>query len=249
MAGIAAAGGPRYEAVWIDPVEGREGGQPGGNIRVALLLNSARVTLVKRGEAGPLDGTEPEGLGKELHLTLSPGRVAPRSTAFTLAEGEGVRRSLAVELLFRGKKVFVVANHWSSKSDDDRAFGATQPPPDADEVAPTRAGARDPQFRRAPPRGRPEGPGRRPRRPERLRALGAGPALPGATARGPRPAVPTESRYTFNFDGASQVLDHVVVSPASRRRAAVEIVHVNSDCADEKRVSDHDPVVVRMLVK
>ncbi len=120
VAGIVAAGGPRYEAVWIDPVEGREGGQPGGNIRVALLLNPARVTFVRRGEAGPLDATEPEGLGKKLHLSLSPGRVAPRSTAFTPTEGEGVRRSLAVELLFRGRPVFVVANHLSSKSDKEK---------------------------------------------------------------------------------------------------------------------------------
>lgn len=249
VAGIVAAGGPRYEAVWIDPVEGREGGQPGGNIRVALLLNPARVLLVRRGDAGPLDATEPQGLGKKLQLTLSPGRVAPRSTAFTPTAGEGVRRSLAIELLFRGKPIFVVANHWSSKSDDDRAFGATQPP-----RTPT-ASRRLEQAREirsfverlleADPRARVVvlGDLNDFEHSESVRLLGATP-LENLVLR-----VPPESRYTFNFEGASQVLDHVVVSPALAPGAAVEILHVNSDCADDKRVSDHDPVVVRLRVK
>jgi uncharacterized protein len=246
VAGISAAGGPRYEAVWIDPVEGAEGGQPGGNIRVAFLLNPARVTLVRRGEAGPLDATEPEGRGKDLRLTLSPGRVAPRSAAFTLEEGEGVRRSLALELRFRGKPLFVVGNHWSSKSDDDRAFGPVQPPrtPTASrrlaQAVEIRAFAErllaaDPQarvvvlgdlndFEHSEP----------------VRRLAA-PPLENLVLR-----VPPENRYTFNFDGASQVLDHVVVSPSLASRATVEIPHVNSDCSNAKRTSDHDPVVVRL---
>ena len=244
--GIVAAGGPRYEAAWIDPVEGREGGQPGGNIRVALLVNPERVTLVRRGAAGPLDATQPEGLGKSLHLTLSPGRVAPLSTAFSPAEGEGVRRSLAVELLFRGTKVFVVANHLSSKSDDDRPFGPTQPP-----RTPT-ASRRLAQAREirafvdrllsADPKARVVllGDLNDFEHSEAVRALAA-PPLENLVLR-----VPKESRYTFNFEGASQVLDHVVVSPALARDAEIELVHLNSDCADGKRTSDHDPVVTRL---
>ena len=247
--GIAAAGGPRYDAVWIDPVEGREGGQPGGNIRVALLLNPARVTLVKRGEAGPLDATQPEGLGKTLHLTLSPGRVAPRSTAFTPTEGEGVRRSLAVELRFGGKPLFVIANHLSSKSDDDRAFGATQPPrtPTASRrLAPAR------EIRTFAERLLAADPKARVvllgdlndfEHSETARLLGAEP-FENLDLR-----VPAESRYTFNFEGASQVLDQVFVSPSLGPGAAIEMVHLDSDCSDEKRVSDHDPVVVRLHVK
>jgi endonuclease/exonuclease/phosphatase family metal-dependent hydrolase len=249
VAAVISAGGPRYEPVWIDPVEGREGGQPGGNIRVALLLNRARVTLVHRGEAGPLDETHPERSGRKLRLSLSPGRVAPRSPAFTLEEGEGVRRSLAAELKFGGRTVFVVANHLSSKSDDDRAFGAPQPP--RTPTLPRRLAqarevrafvekllAADPKaaivvlgdlndFEHSEP----------------VRVLGA-PPLENLVLR-----VPPESRYTFNFEGASQVLDHVVVSSALAEGASVEVVHVNSDCSDRKRSSDHDPVVTRLRLK
>ena len=58
--------------------------------------------------------------------------------------------------------------------------------------------------------------------------------------------VPPESRYTFNYDGASQMLDHVVVSPALARDAEIELLHANSDCSDGKRTSDHDPIVTRL---
>lgn len=242
---VVAAGGPRYEAVWIDPVEGREGGQPGGNIRVALLLNPSRVTLVRRGAAGPLDATVPEGTGKDLRLTLSPGRVAPRSEAFSPTDGEGVRRSLAVELLFRGKRLFVVANHISSKSDDDRAFGSVQPPR-SPTVARRLAQAREirtfaESLLAADPKARVVllGDLNDFEHSEAVRHLSA-PPLENLILR-----VPAASRYTFNFEGASQVLDHVVVSPALAEDAQIEILHLNSDCSDEKRTSDHDPVVAR----
>ena len=38
-----AAGGPNYQPIWIDPEPDREGGIPVGNIRVALLVDPARV--------------------------------------------------------------------------------------------------------------------------------------------------------------------------------------------------------------
>jgi len=242
---VVAAGGPRYEAVWIDPVEGREGGQPGGNIRVALLLNPSRVTLVRRGAAGPLDATVPEGAGKDLRLTLSPGRVAPGSEAFSPTDGEGVRRSLAVELLFRGKRLFVVANHISSKSDDDRAFGSVQPPR-SPTVARRLAQAREirtfaESLLAADPKARVVllGDLNDFEHSEAVRHLSAAP-FENLILR-----VPAASRYTFNFEGASQVLDHVVVSPALAKEAEIEVLHLNSDCSDEKRTSDHDPVVAR----
>lgn len=248
VAGIASAGGPRYEPVWIDPVEGREGGQPGGNIRVALLLNPARVTLVKRGTAGPLDATEPLGRGKELHLSLSPGRVAPLSPAFDLKDGEGARRSLAVELLFGGRKLFVVVNHWSSKSDDDRLFGAHQPPrrpTDAKRLAQAREIR---SFAEALLAADPKaavlvlGDLNDSEHFEGTRLLAAPPLASLLEL------LPEADRYTFNFEGASGLLDHVVVSPALSREAEVDVVHLNSDRADERRSSDHDPVVVRLRV-
>lgn len=226
-----------------------KGGQPGGNIRVAVLVNTARLELVRRGAGGALDATEPTGRGKKAALTLSPGRVAPVSPAFDLKEGEGVRRSLAVELRFAGRSLFVVTNHWSSKYDDDRPFGATQPPRAL--TAPKRLAqareirafverilAADPNARVAVLGDLNEGEDA-----EAVTALAA-PPLENLLLR-----VRDADRYTFNFEGGSQVLDHVVVTPALAADAAVDIVHVNADCAAPKRTSDHDPVVVRLRIR
>jgi predicted extracellular nuclease len=61
--------------------------------------------------------------------------------------------------------------------------------------------------------------------------------------------LPANDRYTFNFEGTSQAIDHVVVSPALAQDAALDIVHRNSDCPDSLRVSDHDPIVARLKLR
>ena len=58
--------------------------------------------------------------------------------------------------------------------------------------------------------------------------------------------LPPEERYTYVFEGNSQVLDHILISPNLVQNAAVEydVVHVNAEFADQ--VSDHDPEVARI---
>ena len=67
--------------------------------------------------------------------------------------------------------------------------------------------------------------------------------------------LPRTDRYTYNFNGASQVLDHILVSPAMLAHVAqVDPVHINADYpypeqTDANSVhhsSDHDPVVLRI---
>jgi predicted extracellular nuclease len=246
--GVVAHGGPRYQAVWIDPERNREGGQPGGNIRVALLFDPARLELVERGEGapGPLTAATATTIGGRAALTASPGRVAPTSDAFTLRGGEGVRRSLAVELRVDGKPLFVAVNHWSSKWDDDRTWGARQPP-----VRPTGAKreaqaavlrawaeellALDPAARVVV-----------------LGDLNEGDVAPAVARLGAPPLVnlvatlPDADRYSFNFEGGAEAIDHLVVSPALAAGAEIEIPHLVSDCAEERRISDHDPVLARL---
>ena len=48
---IVAAGGPRYRWREIDPVDDKDGGQPGGNIRVVFLFDPSRVSFVDRGSS------------------------------------------------------------------------------------------------------------------------------------------------------------------------------------------------------
>lgn len=245
---VAAAGGPRYTPAWIDPELHREGGQPGGNIRVAFLFDPARLSLPRRGAASAVDAAAIVRDGRRPRLEPNPGRVAPRSAAFDLEGTEGVRRSLAIELIFRRRPIYLIANHWTSKYEDDRDWGARQPPAKPT-TAHRLAQAREiraftDELLAADPE---------------ARIVVAGdlndhewtepiveisrPPLINLTL-----AVPDEERYTFNFEGDSQVLDHFLVSPALARGARLEIPHLNTDCPAELRSSDHDPQIVRLRV-
>lgn len=142
----------------------------------------------------------------------------------------------------------MIANHWTSKWDDDRAFGARQPP-----QTPTAAKrlAQAKVVRGFVDRllgGDPDA---------RIIVLGdlnesekfAGVA---ALAAPPMKNLVTEvaeaDRYTYNFEGASEVIDHIVVSEALAKGAEVDLVHLNSNCPDSQRLSDHDPVVARLAI-
>ena len=59
--------------------------------------------------------------------------------------------------------------------------------------------------------------------------------------------VPAEDRYTFNYQGNSQVLDHLLVSPSLAADAEIEILHLHADFS-APRASDHDPVLARLRV-
>lgn len=245
---IAAAGGPRYEPVGIDPENDRDGGQPGGNIRVALLFDPGRVELVRRGTARANDAVEIVGRGRTMALSLSPGRVAPSSSAFDLRSGEGVRKSLAVEFRAAGEPLFVIVNHWTSKWDDDRAFGARQPPRTGTAAKRLAQGGVVRDFVDRLLVASPEA------RVVVLGDLNESDRGAGVAALGAPPlvnlvlGVDEADRYSFNFEGASELIDHIVVSPALAAGAEADIVHVNADCPDSARSSDHDPVVARIVI-
>ncbi len=71
----------------------------------------------------------------------------------------------------------------------------------------------------------------------------------GATALTDLPrTLPLAERYTYVFEGNSQVLDHILLSPAwADRVRGYDVVHVNAEYADQ--ASDHDPQVVRLTKK
>ena len=57
--------------------------------------------------------------------------------------------------------------------------------------------------------------------------------------------------YSFNFEGNSQVLDHLLVSDALVKGGKLDIVHVNVDYprVDNTVASDHEPLVARLKLK
>lgn len=241
---IAAQGGPRYKWVDVPPTAHTEGGQPGGNIRVGFLYDPARVTFSPRGQP---DSTTPNRVELEegrAHLALNPGRVEPQDPAFV-----DTRRTLAAEFGFRGRTIVVLNSHLSSRRQDGPAFGLEQPPrlhSEPKRIAQAQAVQRfvrelarqDPQltvlhlgdcndfhFRPA------------------LQAL-AGDALEILTFR-----LPPNERYSYVYAGSSQALDHALLGgPLKGQAQGVEVqyVHLNAEYAEPNRVSDHDPLVVRL---
>lgn len=248
---IVMAGGPRYEYRQIDPVNDQDGGQPGGNIRVGLLVNTRRVTFVDRGRGGPADETQVEGNGPDTRLSLSPGRIDPLSPCFaggiSGALAEPTRKSLAAELRFHGRPLFVIVNHLKSKRGDEALFGANQPLAfhtekqrtcQAESIGRFATGilSRDPDAAVVVLGDLNEHEFRRP-----VRRLVETSRLTNLIER-----VPLSERYTFVFDGNSQVLDHILVSTSLFSNFEIDIVHVNADRAEAIAASDHDPVVARL---
>ncbi|MGW9025212.1 endonuclease/exonuclease/phosphatase family protein [Streptomyces sp. NPDC055722] len=238
---IVAAGGPQYDWRSIDPVNDQDGGEPGGNIRQVFLFNPKRVSFTDR--AGG-DSTTAVGVTKvhgKAQLTVSPGRIDPASDAWKTS-----RKPLVGEFVFRGKTVFVIANHLNSKGGDQGLTAQYQPPARSSEVQrhlqatevntfvkdvlDTQRNAdvialgdmNDFQFS------------------DTTKILEDGGALWSAIK-----SLPRSERYTYDYQGNSQVLDQILVSPAIRRGCDLDYdsVHINSEFHDQ--ISDHDPQVLR----
>jgi uncharacterized protein len=244
IAAIQAAGGPLYDYRQIDPVDDDEGGAPGGNIRVGFLFRSDRgVTFVDRPGGSPT--TETTVVGSKPHqpeLSASPGRIGTQSAAFA-----DTRRSLVGEFRIKNKTYFVVVNHFSSKGEDQPLFGPNQPPTRLSEVA--RHGQAqvvndfvDAIFARD--------------RNALVVVLGdindfefseTVSILEGGVLTTLLDTLPPQERYSYVFEGNSQVLDQILVSSRGlmRLRPTYDVVHVNSEFADSIRASDHEPSLMR----
>jgi predicted extracellular nuclease len=59
---------------------------------------------------------------------------------------------------------------------------------------------------------------------------------------------PAAERYSYNFEGNSQALDHLFVSERLLEGAEMEYVHLNVDhpALPGATASDHDPLVARL---
>ena len=128
---IETAGGPAYEFRSINPEDGKDGGEPGGNIRVGFLFNPARVAFVDRPGGTATAATAVLAGAEGPQLSFSPGRIDPANVAFNADAAAGTfasRKPLAGEFVFKGNRLFVIANHFNSKGGDQPLFGRFQPP-------------------------------------------------------------------------------------------------------------------------
>ena len=231
---VNAAVGTAYTATSFETSDGR-------GIEVGFLWDAERVELLEVFQlAGPA-----------VSAAFGPQSASPG------------REPLVGRFRIGGAELTLIGNHFKSKGGDGALFGATQPPVRVTEVQ-RKAQARavrayvDQRLASDPaallmvagdlndfPFGEP----------------GEGEDHPLAILEGAgRADVPlynlirlerADQRYTFVFDGNSQVLDHMLVSPALLKRLrGVDILHFNAgwpvalgEVADSPlRAADHDAV-------
>ncbi|MEU7366477.1 endonuclease/exonuclease/phosphatase family protein [Streptomyces hygroscopicus] len=237
---IKAAGGPSYEWRQIDPVNDQDGGQPGGNIRVAFLYNPERVSFTDIPGGGSTTPVTVERQGGKATLSASPGRIDPANGVW-----KDSRKPLVGQFSFRGRPVFVVANHFNSKGGDQGLDSRFQPPARSSETQRTGQAAAVNTFVKellnADPKAAVVVAGD-------LNDYQFSPALAELTKGGVLTdlvtRLPKDERYGYVYNGNSQVLDHILTSRALSHRADYDIVHLNAEFADQS--SDHDPQVVRV---
>ncbi|MEU6339917.1 endonuclease/exonuclease/phosphatase family protein [Streptomyces sp. NPDC046977] len=236
---IVAAGGPRYDWRSVDPTNDTDGGEPGGNIRQVFLFNPDRVVFKDRpgGDAGT--AVAPVATKKGVRLSVSPGRIDPAGSAWGSS-----RKPLVGEFEFNDKQVIVVANHFNSKGGDEPLHAKNQQPNRSSEAQRKQQATEvntfvkslldvdknarvvvlgdlnDYEFSDA------------------LSTLTSGGVLTDLLT-----TLPAEQRYTYVYEGNSQSLDHILLSP-DLRRYDYDVVHINAEFADQ--ASDHDPQIVRM---
>ncbi|HET9739569.1 MAG TPA: hypothetical protein VFP78_15740, partial [Solirubrobacteraceae bacterium] len=214
---------------------------PGGNIRVGFLFRRDRG--LRFVDSGSGDATTPTSVFRsrgEARLTLSPGRVDPENPAW-----EATRKPLAGEFVWKDQRFIAIVNHFSSKGGDDPLFGRWQPPVRSSEVARHQQAASVNAFvdqilaadHRA-----------------NVIVLGdindfefseTTRILEGDVLTSLLNVLPKAERYSYVFEGNSQVLDQILISRnALPKLSGFDVVHVNAEFADQ--ASDHDPSVARL---
>jgi predicted extracellular nuclease len=235
---IAAAGGPSYEFFDVAPVDGSSGGVPGGNIRNAFLYNPERVTLD--------------------HFVSLTETVLADIGVSNPAAFVGTRDPLAAAFVFDGQLFVVINNHLSSRFGSTPIFGGPQlffQAAESDREAQLGALNEVVDLIMAEDKD------------ARVIVLGdfntfeftddLTEILPGTLdGKAIMKTLLTENeddnRYTFIFDGNSQVLDHMFATRSLLEGAEFDIVHVNVDfnrLRNATTASDHEPLVGRFSFK
>ncbi|KAL5482777.1 hypothetical protein ACEPAI_9372 [Sanghuangporus weigelae] len=244
----------RYNFTEIPPVDGEDGGQPGGNIRVAYLYRGDKLKLAGNATiGGSLDTTSVllDENGK-IDLVFNPGRIDPTNSAWASSRKPLVALWESTLPSSSGERFFTVNLHLTSKGGSSSVQGDYRSPVNAgveqrtsqvetvaifvrsilaiDSSASIIAGGDCNEF---------------------LMTRSVYDSFDGILMDVDGLAgIPDVERYTYVFDQNNEQLDHLFVSNAiTSRELEVEHIHVNNWASSvSARASDHDPSVARVGV-
>ncbi|KAF2800961.1 DNase I-like protein [Melanomma pulvis-pyrius CBS 109.77] len=246
---IATAGGPTYAFASIDPVDDKDGGQPGGNIRVAYLYKPSLVRLYKPNAGSSIESTE---VLAGPTLKYNPGRIDPTNAAWTASRKPLVAQWEVITKNGKGAgRFFTVDVHFGSKGGSSSIQGDARPPVNggvADRLAQATLTA---NFVKSILD-----------QDKNARIITAGDfneftfvqplttytSISKLQDLDAVAGVKDVERYTYLFDMSSQQLDHMFVSKALTKKAKYEHVHINTWVEFAAQISDHDPSVAQLDV-
>jgi predicted extracellular nuclease/Ca2+-binding RTX toxin-like protein len=265
---IVARGGPQYHAILSDPVDGAEGGEGGGNIQVAYLYLPDAVE--------PTDGNNLSGEPGDIIRKLATGdRIGMGDTDFAATRKSlPIEWSPAGYSEDQGGTFYTINNHFSSKGGSGPLLGNNlnqelwTDPFNSDSVKREGQAEAVHDFIEAILS---DGLTYN----DKIIALGdfndfqffpVVQLITGAIERitagsGNTPStfqegvallkamietLPEEERYSYNFDGNAQALDQIRVTLDLVAGAVYDVVHMNSEFANQ--LSDHDPSIVSLLM-
>jgi predicted extracellular nuclease len=250
---ILAAGGPRYVYREVDPGNNVDSGG-GGNIRVAYLVRDDRGITIK--DVRQVPGSQTANASNPFNaFNGDPQTINGQTFDFSRT-----RKPLELVIDFQGNEVVLINNHLTSKVGSRGLFGAGQlADPLETELFNTRLTQRTLQtvFLNN----------------YVSSLLGANPSanilvlgdlnelyflspirqlLAGADGLAElfdlSALLPNSERFSFNFEGNSQLLDYIMASGSLLALDALfDIVHINSGYAS--RFSDHDPVLASFALR
>ncbi|APC65572.1 hypothetical protein AAV35_14130 [Salimicrobium jeotgali] len=241
IAAIEEAGGPTYNYAEVVPEDGQDGGIPGGNIRVGVIYNPDRVSMTEKPSGDATTAVEVTEDG----LSHNPARIAPQNEAWNES-----RKPVAAEFEFNGEKVIVVTNHFNSKGGDGAPFGSEHPYELGSEEQRMKQAAVIREFTEKAEAEMDDA---------NVVIMGdlndfefSNPLeeLEGDVLNNLIEDVDPEDRYTYNYQGNSQVLDHILATDDLYDDSEIETINVNSNFGvEDGRASDHDPVLASFEIE
>lgn len=115
--------GISYGYMSVDPEHAKDGGWPEMHIRNVILYRKDRLKPVKFNQGDSKTDTKVvRNKNGQVSLTFNPGRIGNNEEIWN-----EVRKPVIAQFKFRGKNIFVIANHLKSKRADSKIYGAIQP--------------------------------------------------------------------------------------------------------------------------
>ncbi|RMD41521.1 hypothetical protein DV735_g3596, partial [Chaetothyriales sp. CBS 134920] len=254
-AAIVSAGGPQYSYTYISPVNDEDGGQPGGNIRLAYLYNPSILALYLPNPGSATDAVEvvvrETLIAAGPTLNYNPGLIDPTNAAW-----ESSRKPLVAQwqvLPTSSKSTFFTINvQFTSKSGSSPIEGDLRPQVNkgvekrnlqanvtaafaasilaADTDANVLVAGDFNEF-------------------DFVEPLVTFQEVSGLQSLDELAGIPEVERYSYLYQQNSQELDHFYVSRAVAGRALkYEHIHVNTWVSYDDQASDHDPAVAQLDV-